>query len=571
MTAKPPQSIPPSLSDVLVYISSGIVLSPVRQRDYRSAVLRFSRFMGKPAEMIPADIRHLSHCFTGINPAQNRVSIKTLRNIKSNLLGAVLLFNESQKKAAPRKQPLLNEWKILFSKLPDKRRCNGLSRFIHYSSLNHISSSEVDDAVVLAFVGSLSSTSFLSDQQIRESHRRTTRLWNEVARSELGWPETLLSVPDYRKPRTTYPLTAFPDLFQLEVQRYLAWLEDTDPFASHRPPRRCKPRTIELRRSQIQIAASALVQRGRDISKVISFSDLVDAESLKEILRFHLDKHNDEVTSFIHGLAIILISIAEHWLRLPQEIVSEMKQIKQKLGPLSVGMTDKNKRCLRQFDDDHNRRLLLDLPDRLMKLAQAQSGERAAITVQKAIVIELLLMVPLRMANVISLQFDKHLVKPGGNRGNYLLVIPGDEIKNEQPFEVQLPQLLTNYIDIYRELHIPVITIPDNVYLFPNRKDGHKVQATLSQQIKETIRQHTGLDMTGHLFRHLCGKFYLEANPGQYEIVRQILGHKNLKTTVAFYTGTNTKESTRVFDTLILGERERLSAKLPNGKEKGEK
>ena len=69
------------------------------------------------------------------------------------------------------------------------------------------------------------------------------------------------------------------------------------------------------------------------------------------------------------------------------------------------------------------------------------------------------------------------------------------------------------------------------------------------------------LDLTGHQFRHLGGKFFLEENPGQYESVRQLLGHKHIKTTTAFYTGMNTVEATRVFDDVILKKRKRLSEK----------
>lgn len=566
MEVKPP----PSLFDVLGFVSSSELLSPVRRRDYRSSILRFCGFVGKSAEMIPADSRHLSQCLQTINPAQHGISVKTQQNVKSNLLGAVLLFKDSTN-VVLRKQALSDEWQSLFVLLPDLRYRNGLSRFIHYLSVQSSQPNGVDDSVVSKFIDSLSNGSFLSDQKIRECHRRTTRLWNEASQLVAVWPDTLLSVPDYRKPRSTYPLSAFPDSFQSEVEEHLVWLEDNDLFAKHGPPRRCKPRTIDLRRSQIQLAASALVQRGRDITEITSLSDLVVVASLKEILRYYLDRHNDEPTSFIHSLATTLVSIAEHWLRLPDSALLEIKHVKRQLGSQSVGMTEKNKRYLRQFDDDQNRKLLLDLPQRLMSIAKTQSGERAAITTQKAIAIELLLMAPLRMVNVISLQFDKHLVKPGSNRGTYHLVISSDEIKNEQAYEVVLPVLLTDYIDAYRDYHLPVITSKGNSYLFPDRSTGHKAQSTLSQQIKGTVKQYTGLDMTAHLFRHLSGKLYLEANPGQYETVRQILGHKNLKTTVDFYTGINTKEATRVFDALVLGERERLSSASPNREEKGKK
>ncbi len=126
---------------------------------------------------------------------------------------------------------------------------------------------------------------------------------------------------------------------------------------------------------------------------------------------------------------------------------------------------------------------------------------------------------------------------------------------------MQLSKQLTQYIDQYRTQLLPAITKTPNLYLFPNKSTGHKAQETLSQQIKETIKKYTGLDLTGHQFRHLSGKVFLEENPGQYESVRQLLGHKHIKTTTAFYTGLNTIEATRIFDDVILKKRQRLSEK----------
>ena len=161
----------------------------------------------------------------------------------------------------------------------------------------------------------------------------------------------------------------------------------------------------------------------------------------------------------------------------------------------------------------------------------------------------------------LHLCLAQHLVKPGGYRGQYHLVIPEHEVKNVQPYEVRLPKQLSQYIDRYRSQLLPTITTAPNPYLFPNKLTGHKAQETLSQQIKETIKKYTGLDLTGHQFRHLGGKVFLAENPGQYESVRQLLGHKHIKTTTAFYTGLNTIEATRIFDDVILKKRQRLSGK----------
>ncbi len=53
--------------------------------------------------------------------------------------------------------------------------------------------------------------------------------------------------------------------------------------------------------------------------------------------------------------------------------------------------------------------------------------------------------------------------------------------------------------------------------------------------------------------------FYLEAHPGEYETVRQLLGHTHLKTTTDFYASMNTREAQRLFDNTIQDERDRLS------------
>jgi hypothetical protein len=67
--------------------------------------------------------------------------------------------------------------------------------------------------------------------------------------------------------------------------------------------------------------------------------------------------------------------------------------------------------------------------------------------------------------------------------------------------------------------------------------EKRKNPAQLSTQITKFIFDQTGIYMNVHLFRHLAGYIFLRAHPGEYEPVRQLLGHKSIKTTIAFYTG----------------------------------
>ncbi len=61
--------------------------------------------------------------------------------------------------------------------------------------------------------------------------------------------------------------------------------------------------------------------------------------------------------------------------------------------------------------------------------------------------------------------------------------------------------------------------------------------------------------MPAHRFRHAAAKIFLDRNPGQYEVVRQFLGHKDIKTTIAFYAGTESASAARYYAQTILGIR----------------
>jgi integrase len=88
-------------------------------------------------------------------------------------------------------------------------------------------------------------------------------------------------------------------------------------------------------------------------------------------------------------------------------------------------------------------------------------------------------------------------------------------------------------------------------FLFPARKGGAKTPKQLSEQIKRTLRQETGIVLNPHAFRHLSAKLFLAAHPGEYETVRLLLGHKSLNTTTQYYSGLEQADALRRYDALI--------------------
>jgi integrase len=83
----------------------------------------------------------------------------------------------------------------------------------------------------------------------------------------------------------------------------------------------------------------------------------------------------------------------------------------------------------------------------------------------------------------------------------------------------------------------------------------------------------TGLKINPHLFRHIAGKLFLDARPGQYEVVRRVLGHRSIATTTSIYAGAETRAAGQHFAAVIAERRRALqdkqSARAPASTRRG--
>jgi integrase len=140
----------------------------------------------------------------------------------------------------------------------------------------------------------------------------------------------------------------------------------------------------------------------------------------------------------------------------------------------------------------------------------------------------------------------------GGTEPAYHLVIPPEDVKNDQPLEYPLPKVVSEMLGLYLAVFRPRLCRCDSPWLFPGEFDGHKTKGTLSGQIIETITKELGIRVSPHQFRHLAAAFILEKDPANYEFVRRVLGHKNLQTTIKFYIGLETLEAVRKFSAMAL-------------------
>jgi integrase len=169
--------------------------------------------------------------------------------------------------------------------------------------------------------------------------------------------------------------------------------------------------------------------------------------------------------------------------------------------------------------------------------------KRALPLARTALMVEFLLHVPLRMANLAELTFDQHISWPAGCKGQAWLLIPGVKTKTGEPYEAELSGELLAMLRTYRDKILPKLSGRRRDEIFVAVNGRRKRAETISDLFNETTLAHLGFKVTPHQMRHIAAKLILDPNPGAFELVKQLLGHKSLKTTIAFYAGLDTSRA----------------------------
>ena len=192
----------------------------------------------------------------------------------------------------------------------------------------------------------------------------------------------------------------------------------------------------------------------------------------------------------------------------------------------------------------------------MMAVARSQHSHaplRAAVTAQLAVAIATLAVAPVRFANLTAIKIGFNLIKPDGPDSNYWLVFPDYDVKNRIKLEYPLPQYLSRLIDEYIHDFRPTLLRGSNEdWLFPGQRKGAKGKISFSGQITGRIFKATGLRMTVHQFRHAAGALILQRRPGEYELVRQLLGHRNVQTTINAYIGLENIQASEIFSKIVM-------------------
>lgn len=541
-----------TLQDVLGQVLAGENLSQTRRRDMASAIRTLGKALNQPLSALPAHPTFLRGRLEGFSPAAAGITASRWNNVRSLVNKA--LEDIGAVSVPGRYQILLTGlWQELCVALPTKDLRCGLSRLMHYCVANDIEPDSVDDALLDRFERALQDESLIKYPAV--TRQRTCRAWNQARDRVQAWPTQKLTVPSRQQ---TYSLQwdAFSSSLHEDMENWLAVLSGEDLLAEETPIRPVKTSTVEVRRYLVRAFASALVHRGHDPASLKTLADLVEVETVKDGLRFFLERNKGVTSSHIFKIACMLKGISRHWVKVDEAHLGKLKTICRKLDSSKRGMTEKNRSRLRQFDHPNNVLTLLEYPQKTLEraLASQQHTIVHARDVKVALAVELLLMAPLRISNICQISLDRHLVQI--DKSTWHLVIPGHEVKNREDLEFPLPESTLRLLQTYLKAFRPLLMDQPSEWLFPGRNGKHIGRCSLGKMIKVKLHKATGLEVNPHLFRHIGAKLYLDANPGAYEVVRRVLGHRSMDTTTSFYTGLETAAAVRHFDNVILSLRE---------------
>jgi len=550
-----PTAVPPSLQEVFDRVSAKRDLSDTRKRDLRSSVAIYGEIVDTPLREIPLDLAAMRKTLEGVVPLQAKMSRKRWTNLRSDLAAAI---SESDLlpilKTADLK--LSDDWEELFKATKDKRITNGLSRFGRWASSKGLRPSDIDNAALERFFRELETQTLV--RHLGFQRRNVPRLWNRLV---AAFPALKLSFVEIPAKQISWHRISWNDLpktFRDETEDYLAWCAVPDPLDEEARARALAPQTLRLRRHYIHLAATAACEAGMKASRLTSLRKLVEPDVFRSILRHQWQKNGGKTSAHLIALATDLVALAKEWIKVPEAQLAELKKVRSKLGSLPHGLTAKNRALLRRLEDPRALGRLANLPDQIWRRAKRNSPPSPYwfVDLQTALAIDILLHVPLRIEDLGALKFDQHIHWPRGKENEALIVIRQAKAPDGDPLEFELPVYLSDRLYAFRnEIAVEAIGRRPEV-LFVSADGSPRALSTLRVAIQRAVLRRVGIWITPHQFRHLAGRIHLDANPGHYEPLRQILGHATLRTTTRFYAGPNTRQAGRAHAELIKKLRE---------------
>lgn len=548
----------PSIADLIGQIGADGILSKRDRQNMCWALRTLCRVAGKEPEAVPAHPAYLRRLLKRAAPTAAGLTPAAWNNARS-------LASKAMARAGITTVPgrylaaYTDEWAALWASLPAKSALAvRLTRLFHFCSAQRIAPAEMSDAVLRSFYSALVEESLVEDPWA--AYRGAAKSWNNAHDRIPGWPPTRLMVPTKRPEAFSLPWAALPGSLRAEIEGYFQRAVRVDLDGDFARPQR--PQTVATRRKQLLWLISAVVKSGVPVESLTSLAVLLVSGTVKRGFSYLLERRGGQSYPALSGLAQFLPALARR-SGLSAEVIKVLERYKRALKVEQTGMAERHREALRRFNDPAAVRALIAFADRIQAAVAAskRQGERAAKLIQTAVAVDLLLYAPVRIGNLAAIEIDRHLIVVQSNPRVFHLRFPAAETKNAQDLEFPLPPETVTLVELYLARYRPLLTAEPSPFLFPGKRAGcPKTEGALREQIRETVREYTTLEMPPHRFRHAVGKIFLDRAPGQYGVVQRLLGHKRIQTTIVFYAGEEGAAAARHYHETILGLRRGTAA-----------
>lgn len=545
-----PSLIETSFAEAIGIIAAAPELSPQKRRHWATSMRQIAKALGRPPEVIPARYSAVRAELSDLHEVPAGLTPKTMQNHKSNAKSALLWLGR-ERGIPEHGTPLSPAWEKLRIKIADKLARMRLSSFMRYCSANGIQPMAVGEGAVDSFVAYRG----LCGKPVNDASRRLlARAWNANVGTTPGWPTIRLAAP-LPKSLVDIGWDAFPLGLRRDIDQYLEGLTRIRRSRTGQRIRPLKSSTIRTRRAELQAASRMAVKNGVAIDELNSLPSLLAPEVAEKVLDAYWKQNGENPKLFTIDLAGRFLSIAKETKCLNEADCERLDELRKVLEDLRQGgLTDKNIAFLRQVLSPGVWSKIVNLPSALMAEArrQRQSPIKAGVIAQIAVAVAIESIAPVRVGNLSAIRLDANLTKPGGPNTNYWLAFPGYDVKNRIKLNFPLDRRVSVLIDEYVHDFRPALLRGRNEdFLFPGQRAGAKGKVSFSGQITKRIYKATGLRMTVHQFRHAAGALILKHRPGEYELVRQLLGHRSIQTTINSYIGLETVQASEIFSKIV--------------------
>jgi integrase len=547
-----PEMIEPSFAEALATIVASAELPKPRKAQWCSALRGLARCFSLPPQSIPARFGAIRARMQALHYPPFGWTAKTLANTKTNAKAALLWFRREEGLGSDGVS-MSAAWQKLHQLLTDPSTRYRLAPLMRFCSAIGVEPASVDEHALSRFLRHREATSTRAGDLA--TRRIIAKLWNGCVGTIDGWPDQTLEVPPL-KSRGGLAWQDLPEGWRSDVSAYLKFLTTIHPDKNGRRRAPCADETLTTRKRELVAAANMAVRVGVPLSSLTSLAAMLRPEVANIIIDAYWQKDGDVPATYTINLAVRFEAIARQMGWLDARELKELADLRYAMGQhREEGMTEKNLAVVRTVLTPGVWGRVAKLPEQLMEQARKMRNSapvRAAILAQIAVAVAILLVAPVRLGNLAAIRLDVNLIKPGGPDSDYWLRFPKFDVKNKRALQFVFNGRLTKLIDEYVNDFRPALMKGKNHdWLFPGRSTDHKEKIGFSTQIVDQVEKATGMRITVHQYRHAAAAMFLKHRPGEYELVRQLLGHKSVGTTMRFYLDLETTVSSEMYTEIV--------------------